>query len=557
MRVAAGGRPRRRGEVALALALALGGLVACGGEGDLTPPASAPSPAAAVDRSPAERPATTVAELSFTGGDAALSTLLSRLPPIPERAGLPRQIATVLDGLLETPVAIRARVAEDSPLRLLVARVGDRPRSAVAVRLSSSVPLAERQPGGPRGTWLVGEHAAVDDTIAVIADDDEMLALTFGYLAYGALPRDAEPGTLVLTLPAETMGGTVRDAAERAVRELRGQAIASAAAARAAHARPPELGDPEALVAAVAEAVLGRISLLPDLGETTLVLAPTASGLSLQMEGDVTPQSPLAVALAEHVPVSTSFVTAAPSTSALVVATGASPAARAESADALVVALAAIAGARLGASERDALAQASSSIAALRGPEGALAIGVGDEGAGFVLALTRGGSDAAAPTPWGRALPWSTGVLATLLGCTPAAPRGTADVALCQSRSLATRAHGDVRADAIGSAAASIAERARDRLASGAAAESPDLARDLAPIEAPSLLAVVRPLRLLPMLALLDGAATTGLPRGDGALVLALAHEGPHLRIWVRASTAALADLDVVRGLFAASADSE
>ncbi|MFO0686458.1 MAG: hypothetical protein U0234_30620 [Sandaracinus sp.] len=540
----------------LALASALV-LLACGSDADpASPPEAAPS-TASVDRSPGERPASLVAEASFDGGDAALSTLIARLPPIPERAGLPSRIATVLDGLLETPVAIRARVDERSPLRLLVARVGDRPRSAVAVRLSSPVPIADRRPGGPRGAWLVGEHAAVDDTIAVIADDDEMLALSLGYLAYTALPREGEAGALVVTLPAETVGGTVRDALERAVRQLRGQALASAMSARAAHARPPELGDPEALVSLLADAVLARTAYLPDLGETRLALAPTASGLSLRVEADVTESSPLADALRGYVPVATGLVTAAPSESAIVIASGTSLAARRESADALVFALTAIAGDRLAASERVGLTDASTRIAEIRGPEGALALGVDAQGAGFALALTRGGTDAAAPTPWGRAFPWSTGALATLLGCAPAAPRGGPDVALCAGRSLATRVGDGARADALASAAGALAEHARDRLLTGATAESPDLARDLSPLDSPFFLALIRPLRALPLLALLDRAPAADLPRGDGALVLAFTHDAPRLRIDLRASTAALADLDVVRGLFAEAGESE
>lgn len=548
----------RGGLVGRALLLSSLLIVACGGSDDAPGPAPVePSAASAVDRTPGERPATVVAEAALDGGDAALATLVARLPPIPERAGFPTRISAVLDGLLDTPVAIRARVDDASPLRLLVARVGDRPRSAVAVRLSAPLPIADRRPGGPRGTWLVGEHAAVDDTTAVIADDDEMLALAFAYLAYDALPREGTSGALVVTLPAETMAGTVRDVLERSVRQLRGQALASATAARAAHPRPPELGDPEALVALLADAVLSRSSYLPDLGETRLVLAPTASGLSLRAEALVTEGSPLAQALASYVPVATSLVTAAPATSAIVLATGTTPAARTESADALVFALAALAGPRLGAAERDAIGQAATRIAEIRGPEGALALGVDEAGAGYALTLTRNGRDGAAPTPWGRTFPWLTGALGTLLGCAPAAPRGTSDVALCGGHALATRASGVVRADAMGTSAGSLAEHARDRLVAEAGAESPDLARDLTPLDAPFVLAVVRPLRVLPLLALLDRAPAAELPRGDGALVLALAYEERHLSLELRASTSALADLDVVRSLFAGTGESE
>ncbi len=532
--------------------LALTCLVAACGEPPPTP-SSAPTPLQ-VDRSAGERPAETLAELSLDGGDAALGALVGQLPPGTMRAALPARISTALDGLIETPPAVLGRVAADSPLRLLMAHIDGEVRSAVAVRLDEPVPAADRRPGGPRGAWLVGQSAAVDDRVAVVADDAAMLERVFGYLAYGALERAEDEGVVVVRVPSSTIATTLRPGFERMVQERRASVLASVAAARAAHDRPPDVGDPEALVGLVADALLARIGYLPDLGDATITLRPTPSGLALAMQAAITSSSPLAGALEGRVPVAASLISAMPASSAVVIATGTTAAARAETQGELAEALIGFGAERVSATERAGLARASSAVASIRGDQSALAVGASDANGLFAIGLTRAGSSAPAPMPWGRAYPWTSALVGALVGCVPRAPVAT----LCEGVSLATSDGEGVRADAIGRGAAELAESSRTSLARETVAASPDLARDLAALPGGAIaIAMVRPLRALPMMAALGGPPPTGLPRGDGAVLLALAHDEGVLRVVLRASTSSLADLDVVVRLFAEDADSE
>lgn len=522
-------------------------LVACGA--DHEPPAR---PTSHIDRSAAARPTETLVEVSLEGGDAALATLIAKLPPDPLRAGLPSRIAMLLDGLIDTPPEIRAHVASTSPLRLLMMRVDGETRSAVAVRLDARLPPTAHAGDGPRGSDRVGERCAVDEQIAVVTDDPVMLERAFAYLAYTALPRASTEGSIVLSVPAATLATTLRAALERSVSDERASLMESIAAARTAHARPPDLGDPEALVTLLADAALARIAYLPDLGDASVTLSPTASGLALDADASVTAASPLALALADYAPISPTFVSAMPSSSALVIAAGTTPAARTRSGRELGETLAAIAGDRLGAAEHVALDDASRAITALSGDARSIALGASDANFAFAILLTRGGTEVAAPTPWGRLFPWTSALLGALLDCTPVSPRATSSLAsICGDVALATQIAEGTRADAIGRDAAALADAARRGLASDAAATSPDLARDLLALpSSTSALAIVRPLRALPLLSLLFGALRPGLPRGDGAIVLALAPAATSVRLTLRASSAGLADLAAVIDLF-------
>ncbi len=539
----------------LLLLLVAAATSACGGE----PPAPLPPSAPVVDRSPADRPAGTLAELTFDGGDAALSALIAQLPPTPMRAALPNRVATLLDGLIETPSEIRSRVSSGSPIRLVMARIDGELRSALVVRLDEPVPTSSHRGDGPRGSDRVGEHAAVDDRIAVVSDDGTMLDRSFAYLAYTALARASTEGEIVVIAPASTVATTVRTGLEQMVRDRRGSLLASVAAARAAHDRPPDLGDPEALVTLLADALLARLAYLPDLGDATLTLARTPSGLALTIEASVTQGSPLADALSMRRPVASRLVSAMPSSAALVIATGTTAAARTATEGELAETLAAIGGARVTASERMGLEQASGAIAAIRGDEAAFGLGATETDGILALTLTRGGTDTAAPMPWGRAFPWTSQLLATLAGCTAtsARPSATAPV-VCNDVSLATRAGDGARADAIGRNAAALAESAHASLAADTPASSPDLARDLAALpSAVFAIVLARPLRALPLLVALGGPPRAGLPRGDGAIVLAFAYDAARLSIVLRASSSAMADLAVVQGLFAEESESE
>jgi hypothetical protein len=514
-------------------------LVACGGHAE-----PAPAPARAIDRSAGERPDGTLVEVSIDGGDEALAELIARLPSIPERAALPSHVGALLDGLIDAPREIVAHVAAGSPLRLVMARIDGETRSAVAVRLDED--QASDRGDGPRGSTRVGERAAVDGRIAVVADDAAMLDRSFGYLAYTALATAHEDGVEV-TLPTATLSGALRTALEREVDALRGRTMASIAAARAAHDRPPDVGDPEALVTLLADAARARIAYLPDLADAIVTLRTAPSGLAVSAHARVIDASPLAAALEGAASAPLELASSPPSSSAIVLATGlGSP-----TPDDVIGALAAMAGARLGAAERAALDEAARGVAAIGGSAHAIAIGAADSGAPFLVALTPDGTDAALPSPWGRAFPWTSALVGSLVGCAPVAARGTGDRAICSDVLVATRSEGGVRGDAIGRDAVATATSAIDRFTRHAPAASPDLARDLGALEASTFaIAVVRPLRALPLIALVSGAARTSLPRGDGAIVIGAARDGDALRVDLRASTASLGDLAALVDLF-------
>ena len=525
--------------------------LACGHEA----PASAPA-APEIDRTPGERPAGTLVELSVDGGDEALTGIVSQLPAGPFRSAIPTRVSVLLDGLIELPGPIAEHVDGGSPIRLLMARIDGELRSAVAVRLDA--PLDTHPGGGPRGTDGYGAHAAVDDRIAVVSDDASLLEAAFPYLAYGALAEPSAQGVIVLRVPSSTIRTIVRTALEHAVDERRAGALDSIRSARAEQGRPPELGDPEPIVTALADTALARIAYLPDLGDATVRLEPTSSGLALTMEADVTGGSPLAAALAGHASVAPTFIASMPTSSLLVLATGTRADARATTENDLVTTLATVAAARMPESERAGLEHVAEGVATIRGDEGALALGVEDGAGAFVVTATRSANELAIPAAWGRAFPWTTQLLGALFLCTPVAPGTTPEGAtLCDEVALARRVASGIRVDAIAHHAAAMIADLPGAIARDATAASPDLARDLAALPGSTFAAlVVRPLRMLPVMSLFGGPGV-GLPRGDGAFVLALAHESGRLTVALRASRAAMADLDTLQRLFANGSDSE
>jgi hypothetical protein len=539
-------RPMPRRSAPLALAIFACALACSSGRAPTPPPSER-----AVDRTPAERPEGVLAELAMNGGDGTLAALVARLPAGPLRGALPTDLATLLDALVAVPGPIAERVDPASPLRVVIARVGTETRAAIALRLREPVPVSEHEEGGPRGAARVGASAAVDDRVAVVADDPAMLDLVYGYLAYRALDAEVPDGAVRCEIAAAAMATVVRSALERTVEERRASWGAAIAAERARHATPPAFGDPEALVTLASDAARARLAYLPDLGDAHLVLAPSASGLALTLDAPVTVGSPLANALAEHVPVARALVTAAPDDSALVIASGTSHAAIARDAGEASAAVASLGGERLGPHERDALDRAAIALAAARGPESALAIGASDDGAFVSLVTTGAPDDASVPTPWGRDAPFATALVSALAGCDAAPPRTSAEgVAICGASRLVSHAEAGALTAVAARNARERETELRARLAAPSVA-SPDLARDLdALFGTPTLVMLLRPLRLLPLLASFGGPSGRSLPRGDGALVLGLAHETGTLRVSLRASTAALADLDVVVRLF-------
>jgi hypothetical protein len=536
----------RNGKHAWAFAL-LALLVACE-EAEAVPPPGPPP----IDRTPAGPPESLRVELRMDGGDATLRAFLERLPASDVRDRFPPDLESLVDALVALPPAISGHVAPGSPLRVIMAEVDGVPRSALALRLADRPDAPSLHEGGPRGALLVDETTAIVDDIAIVADDPAMLERALPYLAFTAIVEHAPEGAIVLRVPAETLRGSVREALERVLTSQADSLRASARDAMRAHATPPTLGDPEALVGLVERAVRARLGYLPDLGEGTVTIAPSPSGLSISFAASITAGSPLAEALADRVPVDEALVLA-DEEAALVLATGVTDAAQDRDARALVDDLAELAGERLASAEREQLALAMTSLAHARGPMSALAIGATETTGAFLSLVTRGApADAALPTPWGRRGPWISEAIGTLAGCDPSEPRAGADVTICGARSLSTRSHDGQLVAAIGTAAGARADETLAHLTAAASPSSPDLTRDLSALpDAPFVILLARPLRALPLIVALGGPPREGLPRGDGAMLLALANDHGTLRAELRASTAALADLGVVMRLFA------
>ncbi len=532
---------------ARALCASLVLVLACGDPQPEAPPGPPP-----IDRTPAAAPSGLRVELSMDGGDATLRAFIERLPASEIREHFPRDLESLVDAMVALPPAISGHVAPGSPLRVLMAEVEGVPRSALVIRLTARPEPSALHEGGPRGAMLLDESTAIVDDLAIVADDPRMLELALPYLAFTAIAAPAPQGAILVSVPSATLRGTVREALDRVLTDRARCLRESARAALASHRAPPTLGDPEALVGLLERALRDRLAFLPDLGDGTITLAPSASGLSVSFSAAITPESPLARALADRVPVDLALVTS-PDDAALVVATGVTDAAQSACASGLVDDLAQLAGDRLATGERAQLASAASMLALARGESSALALGATSAGAFFSLLTIGAPPGAALPTPWGRRAPWLSSAMGTIAACDPIEPRGPgSDVAICGERSLATRSSEGRLVAVAGTSAAARAERTLARLGEAVAPSSPDLARDLDALpRSPFAIVLVRPLLWLPVLVAFGGPPREALPRGDGAMVLALANDDGTLRVVFRASTSALADLGVVARLFA------
>jgi hypothetical protein len=522
--------------------------IACGG-----PAVAAPEPAPPIDRTPAAAPDGLRAELRMDGGDATLRAFVERLPASDVRERFPADLESMVDALVALPSALSGHVAPGSPLRVIMVEVEGVPRSALALRLSEPPDAALLHEGGPRGALLLDDSTAIVDDLAIVADDPRMLERALPYLAFSSMVEDVEAGAIVLRVPSVTLRGTVREVLERVLTDQSAALRRSARAALASHPAPPTLGDPEAAVSILEAMLRERLAYLPDLGDGTLTVQPSPSGISLVITAPITPESPLSAALAERVPVSRALATA-DEDAALIVATGSTDSAQERDVAGLVEAFAELAGDRLSTDERARLTSALEALAHARGPASSLALGATETTGAFAsLATIDAPADALLEAPWGRRAPWASGAIGTLTGCDPSEPRGPGpDQAICEERSLATRAAEGRLVAAVGRDASARADRTLAHLAAESLPESPDLARDLDALPTdPFAIVLARPLRALPLIVAFGGPPRTGLPRGDGAIVLALANDDGVLRIVLRGSTAALADLGVVARLFA------
>lgn len=393
-------------------------------------------PAGPRPRTPAGTPDGLVLEASFGGGAAMLATLRDRLDVPLARAVLPRRPGELFERMCELPQALVAGVADDAPLQLLLLRGADddvhwaiaarlRPGAAVPAALAATALPADAALDGAR--WigaapLPGDvaTATVDDAIAC-ADDAPTLVHAMAYLVTTRLPREA-PAGLALHVPDRVVAVALRGAADRAVRDTAASLEDAARQERSRHAAPPALGEPEALVALIRDALTERTALLSDVGAVDAQLVVGADGaLELDVQATVRPGSTLARQVGQPPGAQPSILGVVPPGTALAWATSVPEPERGETLRAIRDAVPSLAGDRIDPRGRELATAALDAIASCRGSASLFALGASTSGAFATWATwpTREASPPADAVVAALGASWISDVGGAALGCDP------------------------------------------------------------------------------------------------------------------------------------------
>lgn len=402
---------------------------ACGG-GDAPSGEPTPPVAPVLDPTP---PANMTVEIWFAGGRDALTGVRDQVRAETLRTMLPATMAELYARFAPVPENLRARVRDDAPL--VAVRVDEAQVVAALVTLDAGTsPLGASVPlvgGGPSGSRYVAHAPVAGEPIVLLYEDvllmgsnPEVIAAALGYLV--SRVRSAELGAPGLHIRSAegVIARRARTEVEGALDEYVAGALAQVRAERAAHEAPPTLGDPEAFVQTVSTALRGLTAYMPDVAVITAWIGPTAHGLGVTFESELTPGSPAARALAAMPEVPTAALGRLPQGTSLggIVA----PAAQDEG---LLAMLAEVGGTRVRPEDQAALAALAASERERAGGVLMFGLGATEEG-GFALVATPAGPgaepaalNAALATPYVRAL------LGDLLGCPNAEPRRNLAVA--------------------------------------------------------------------------------------------------------------------------------
>lgn len=550
--------------------LLLGLLLACGDDAVARP---RPEP----DRTPAAEPEGLAAAVSFGGGRAVMAELRSGVESAAVRTFLPESPAALYERFVPLPEAALDRIPDDAPVHVAVVREGeDHLRLAVATRVrteaSATHPLGVEVPMGPDGPhgsrWLFGAPRTGDlavaliDDVVVAARDREVLARTIRYLAFTRMPAEVEPGLSVRVVDG-VVASAVRPMLDRALREQLSTWRRAAAAERARHDTPPELGDPEAVIALVEQSASPKIALLPDVGEVRLRLQPVRGTIVLTVDAAVRPDSPLARELEGASTGAPLDLGALP----VEVALGLSLPRSDDPVDP-VAALAEVGGARLDARAARSVAAGWAALTRARGDRTLWALGAAADDS-WALVGSAGQAPDAEALRAGVAAPYARDVVGALVGCEgPASPgRLTASPgaehvragALCATAdgpgwaiaappgafAVTVSRSGGRAAGGVGDA---VAARFVDPAAAGGLRADADVARALASLGDGTLLGgVLTPSRLLGALAVLGApplrrAAAASPPRGRSPIVFALVRTEAGVGLRAMATPAALDD---------------
>ena len=272
------------------------------------------TPARPRHRVAARAPDGMVLEASFGGGARTLAALRDRVDLPLVRAVLPRRPGELFERMCELPPTLVAGVPDGAPLELVLLRGADddlhwaiatglRPGASIPAPLAAT-PVAPT-PALDGARWIgaapgPGDLAAatMDDAI-VCADDAPTLLRAMAYLVTARLSRTA-PAGIAVHVPDRVVAVTVRGGADRAIAEAAASLTDAARQERARHQAPPALGEPEALVALLRDALTSRTALLSDVGSVDAHATVGDDGaLELDVRAVVRPSSALSRSLSE------------------------------------------------------------------------------------------------------------------------------------------------------------------------------------------------------------------------------------------------------------------
>ena len=246
--------------LALSLAIGCDGCDGCGDDEAETGTATSEDEAPGLDPSTIPVPEELLLQTCAQGDWPAVRAALG--PILGDR--LPEDAPAALTEVTAEASAFAERVGVSAAFcSLSIRERGDTTARLVAVRLGE--PLTGGEPGAPGGgRWLAEGVAMIGDAL-VAGSDRELVDRHGAYAALRALGEErSEPVSFFA--PEGVVSGDARTFAEEALAEWARAARASIARERDEHGGPPELGDPEAVVALVEELGGTLVRALGDVG---------------------------------------------------------------------------------------------------------------------------------------------------------------------------------------------------------------------------------------------------------------------------------------------------
>lgn len=375
---------------------------------------------------PATRPTSAVALTASDDPKAFFDGLRAQFRDPSAAMPFPADARELLTAIAPIPANVLRNVAANAPVRTLYLVDGEVIRQVTATRITAgSDPEKPLGPdvtlvaGGPDGSrWVGAAPRGSDLAIAlfgstlVVGENATVTRAAGRYLESVALREPSGEGFAVEVF-GPALRGPVRARLESTLDALASEAIASARAERARHESTAFLGDPERLVELTRERVRHYLAYLPDLTGLELRVLAGSAGVVLAGRATVTPDSPLAGALAS-IEVGPPFgFDALPTATALAIATR-----RARGETPVIELLAPVAGPRLPADARAGLSADADTLAAMRGGASVFALGGHAEGP-FALFAAESGATPLDPAVLAHALGvgYVRGLAGGLVGC--------------------------------------------------------------------------------------------------------------------------------------------